>query len=92
MSRLTLAASRRESARVRGGREDAQVADQYLLRPAEAAQKLAVCRSTIYTLISEGQIPYVRVGKSLRVPADRLREVIDGRITINTPDTPVVAA
>lgn len=67
------------------------MADQYLLRPSEAAQKLAVCRSTVYALIADGSIPYVRVGKSIRVPADRLREVIDGRITINTPDAPVAA-
>ena len=68
------------------------MSDQYLLRPAEAAQQLAVCRSTIYTLINEGQIPYVRVGKSIRVPAARLRELIDGRITVNgNPNTPLAA-
>lgn len=67
------------------------MSNQYLLRPAEAAQRLAVSRTTIYGLLKNGQIPYVVVGKSIRVPADRLREVIDARITINTPDTPVAA-
>lgn len=67
------------------------MSNQYLLRPAEAAQRLAVSRTTLYSLVKNGQVPYVVVGKSIRVPADRLREVIDGRITINTPDAPVAA-
>ena len=70
------------------------MSDQYLLRPSEAALKLGVCRSTVYMLIHEGQIPYVRLGKSIRVPADRLRAVINERITINnvgSPNTPLAA-
>ena len=70
------------------------MSDPYLLRPAEAAKQLAVCRSTIYSLINEGQIPFVRVGKSIRVPAERLRAVIYQRITVNgsqNPDTPLAA-
>lgn len=56
------------------------MADQFLLRPAEAAALLNVCRSTIYALINDGQVPYVKVGKSIRIPAQRLRELIESRI------------
>ena len=78
---------------VRGWREGA-VSNQYLLRPAEAAQRLAVSRTTLYGLLKDGQIPYVIVGKRMRVPADRLREVIDARITFNgarSPENPIAA-
>lgn len=70
------------------------MSDQNLLRPAEAAAKLAVSRSTIYTLIHEGEIPFVRVRKSIRIPADQLRAIINGKIRFNrvgTPDTPLAA-
>lgn len=70
------------------------MSEQYLLRPSEAAQRLGVCRSTVYTLVADGEIPFVRLGRSIRIPAQRLREIIDGRITINAvndPHRPVAA-
>jgi excisionase family DNA binding protein len=67
------------------------VSDPYLLRPSEAAQKLGVCKSTVYTLIRKGQLPYVLIGKSVRIPNGRMCADIDGRITTNTPGTTVAA-
>jgi excisionase family DNA binding protein len=43
-----------------------------LLRPAEAAEMLAVSRSRVYELISAGVIPHIRIGGSLRVPVAEL--------------------
>ena len=48
--------------------------DRLLLRPAEAAELLGIGRSKMYALLSSGAIPLVRLGGSLRVPADLLRE------------------
>ena len=48
-----------------------------LLRPAEVAVMLGIGKSKTYELIGSGVIPSVRIGKCVRVPADRLRESID---------------
>lgn len=39
-----------------------------MLRPGEVASLLALSRSEVYRLIERGQIPAVRIGRSLRVP------------------------
>lgn len=51
--------------------------DRLLLRPMEVAEVLGIGRSRAYELIREGQLPTVRLGRSVRVPADRLREWIE---------------
>jgi excisionase family DNA binding protein len=50
--------------------EDGKVA----LRPTEAAEVISLGRSKMYDLIAKGVIPSIRIGKSVRVPADALRE------------------
>jgi prophage regulatory protein len=47
--------------------------DRMLLRPAEVAEALGICRTKTYDLIATGAIPSVRIGASVRVPADSLR-------------------
>lgn len=67
--------------------------DRILLRPAEAAVSLGVGRAKIYDLIHRGEIPSIRLGGAIRVPADRLKALIDERTTGHTPDAaPTVAA
>lgn len=44
------------------------------LRPQECAETLGLSRSTTYRLLAENMIPSVRVGRTLRVPAQGLRE------------------
>lgn len=39
-----------------------------MLRPAEVATLLAISRSEVYRLIERGDIPSVRIGRSVRVP------------------------
>ena len=43
-----------------------------LLRIPEAAEALGLGRSTVYELINEQQLPVVRVGRSVRIPAAAL--------------------
>ena len=51
--------------------------NRLLLRPSEVAESLGICRTRAYDLINSGTIPSIRLGKSLRVPAETLRAWID---------------
>ncbi len=50
-----------------------------LLRPAEAARILGVSRSQIYRLAALGEIPHVRVGRSVRFRLEDLRAFVERR-------------
>jgi excisionase family DNA binding protein len=50
--------------------------DKLLLRPIEAAEAIGIGRSKIYELLASGALPSIRIGCSLRVPVDGLREWI----------------
>ena len=39
-----------------------------MLRAAEVALLLGISRSTVFRLIESGEIPAVRIGRSIRVP------------------------
>jgi len=54
--------------------------EKLLLTPHEAAATLGIGRTRIYDLIARGVIPSVRIGRSVRVPADALREWIAGEM------------
>lgn len=54
--------------------------ERLLLRPAECADAIGVSRSKAYELISSGEIPSIRLGGSVRVPVEALREWIGRRI------------
>lgn len=43
-----------------------------LLTVEEAARRLQIGRTTMYTLIKEGAIPSVRIGQLRRIPAESL--------------------
>lgn len=47
--------------------------ERLLFRPAEAADLLGLGRSATYAMIRAGTLPSIRVGRSLRVPAEQLR-------------------
>jgi excisionase family DNA binding protein len=48
--------------------------EQLLLTPLEVAQALRIGRAKIYALLASGELRTVRVGHSIRVPADELRD------------------
>jgi excisionase family DNA binding protein len=48
-----------------------------LLRAIEVQIALGLCRSKVYEMMSNGELPVVRIGRSVRVPADGLREWVE---------------
>ena len=55
--------------------------DYRLLRADAVADLLALGRATVYNMMASGELPTIRVGRSVRVPAHRLREWIDENAT-----------
>ena len=49
------------------------MADRILYRPTEAADLIAISRARCYELIADGTIPSIKIGSSIRVPADALK-------------------
>ena len=47
--------------------------EKMLLKPSEVGQILGIGRSLVYELIASGQIPSVRLGRCIRVPAESLQ-------------------
>ncbi len=72
---------------------DAQAPDPTLvaLTVEEAARRLGVGRTTMYALVSSGEIPSVTVGRLRRVPAEALKEFVAARAQV-TPSAAALAA
>lgn len=51
--------------------------ERLLLKPSEVGQALGIGRSLVYQLISEREIPSVRVGRCIRVPRTWLEKWIN---------------
>ena len=47
--------------------------ERLLYRPAEVGELIGVSRARAYELIAAKTIPSIRIGSSIRVPADALR-------------------
>lgn len=62
--------------------EEHALSDMTFLTVAEVAEKIRVSRMTVYRLVHAGDLPAVRVGRSLRVPeravTDYLRTRYEG--------------
>jgi prophage regulatory protein len=50
--------------------------ERLLLKPVEVTQVLGIGRSLVYDLIARKEIPSVRLGRCIRVPADSLKKWI----------------
>ena len=50
------------------------------LRAEEVAEELGIARSTAYALMASGELPVIRIGKSVRVPVDALRAWIAQKV------------
>ena len=51
--------------------------DRLLLRVEEAAEALNLGRSKTFELIRDEKLRVVRIGRSVRVPADAVREFVE---------------
>ncbi len=49
-------------------RDAAAVVSDGLLRVGEAAAFLSLSRATLYTLMDRGELPFVKLGRSRRIP------------------------
>jgi len=47
--------------------------EKLLLKPGEVAQILGIGRSLVYELIARREIPSVRLGRCIRIPAESLQ-------------------
>jgi excisionase family DNA binding protein len=61
------------------------IVDRLLLRPIEAAEAIGVGRSKIYELLAAGELPSIRIGGSVRVPVDGLRDWIARQLESQKP-------
>jgi len=61
-----------------------------LLTVPQAAEMLAVGRSTVYGLISSGALNSVRVGGSRRIPVPALQAYVAGLLPVQPPRLPAV--
>ena len=48
--------------------------ERLLLKPSEAMELIAVGRSRIYEMLASGELPSIRVGRSIRIPVKALEE------------------
>ena len=55
--------------------------EQILLTVTEAAKRLSLGRATAYQLAQRGELPVVRIGRTVRVPARALDEWVKQRTT-----------
>lgn len=51
-----------------------------LLRITEAAERLALGRSSVYELIAAGDLPAVHIGAAVRIPADALLVYVERKV------------
>lgn len=50
-----------------------------LLKPREAAEYLSLCERTLWSLKCSGDIPHIRIGRSVRYSIDDLDSYIDAQ-------------
>jgi excisionase family DNA binding protein len=59
-----------------------------LLRVDEAAARLGLARSTVYSLVADGTLPVVRIGRAVRVPITALDAWVAAQTVVGRIDGP----
>jgi len=53
--------------------------EKLLLRPMEAANIIGVGRTRMYEMIASGEIPAIHLGRSIRIPTNKLRQWVEDK-------------
>ena len=53
---------------------DLEVSERLLLKADEVARRLSLGRATVYLMMASGELPTLRRGRAVRVPARALEE------------------
>jgi excisionase family DNA binding protein len=61
--------------------------ERLLLRVSEAAELLGLGRAQVYAMCSRGQLPTVRIGRSVRLPAQGLRRFVEKLARVSGADS-----
>jgi len=56
------------------------VESRELLRPEEVAQILGIGRTKLYSMIRQGELPVLRIGRLVRIPQSQLDSWITERV------------
>lgn len=66
--------------------------ESLLLKPTEVAQVLGLGRTKVFEMVARGELPVVRIGRSVRVPRTALADWIAARTTSPVADPTLTAA
>ncbi len=58
------------------GKQESPKVERTLLRPREIVESTGLSRVTVYGLISRGEIPSIKIGRAIRIPAEAFQEWI----------------
>ena len=61
--------------------------EKILLKPTEAAETLGIGRTRVYEMLASGELPSIRLGRSIRVPVAALKQWIERQQNGNGADT-----
>jgi len=56
------------------------VDNKLLLKPSEAGARLGLGRSKMYEMLASGELPSIRLGRAIRIPAKALDEWVERRM------------
>lgn len=59
--------------------KDLEMTERLLLRADEVARRLSLGRATVYLMMASGELPTLRKGRAVRVPARALEQWIEQR-------------
>lgn len=68
----------------------AEYPDTHLTKD-EVASRLRVCKRTVETLMSTGQLSYVKVGRCVRIPSRAVTAYLEGATRHAEPEGPALA-
>ena len=54
--------------------------ERLLLTVEQVADTLAIKRTKVYELLSEGELPVIKIGRATRIPASAVREWVVRRL------------